>query len=142
MKPLGLDGLRLALKSANGPAQHLLMGVWGLIVTSGFWAVNVPVPSLVIWGLCSFSVVYCTIWAHKPKLLYALKADTLLTVTVLLLYLWEEYTTGITTLVFFVGRVAAASVLIAHGFYLIDLVHRQILDARAFERANKKDSVV
>lgn len=138
MQPLGLDGLKLALKTANGPAQHLLMGVWGIITTAGFWAVNVPIPFLVVWALCSLAVIYCTIWSVRPRLLLALKADTMLTVTVLFLYLWEEYMTGITTPVFFAGRLAAASVLIAHGFYLIDLVHRQILDAEAFKRAHDK----
>jgi|SRR6056300_808532 hypothetical protein len=138
MQPLGLHGLKLALRTANGPAQHLLMGVWGIITTAGFWAVNVPIPFLAVWVLCSLAVIYCTIWSERPRLLFALKADTMLTVTVLSLYLWEEYTTGITTPVFFAGRLAAASVLVAHGFYLIDLVHRQILDAAAFKRAQDK----
>jgi len=129
MKPLGIQGLKQALRSANGPAQHLLMGVWGLITTAGFWQVGVPVPVLLAWAMASMTVIYCTVWATKPTLLRALKLDTMLTVMVLSLYLWEEWITGIITPVFFAGRVLAGSVLAAHGFYLIDLVTRQMSDA-------------
>lgn len=137
MKPLGIQGLKQALRSANGPAQHLLMGVWGLITTAGFWQVGVPVPVLLAWALASITVVYCTVWATKPTLLRALKLDTMLTVMVLSLYLWEEWITGIMTPVFFAGRVLAGSVLAMHGFYLIDLVHRQILDAQIVAAAQE-----
>ena len=142
MKPLGLSGLWQALRSANGPAQHLLMGVWGLITTAGFYQVGVPVPLLLAWAFASLVVVYCTVWSTKPTLLKALKTDTMLTVMVLSLYLWEEFTTGITTPVFFAGRVLAASILSLHGFYLIDLVHRQMLDAQAFEKSLRDESDV
>ena len=137
MKPLGIQGLKQALRSANGPAQHLLMGVWGLITTAGFWQVGVPVPVLLAWAMASIMVVYCTVWATKPTLLRALKLDTMLTVMVLSLYLWEEWITGIMTPVFFAGRVLAGSVLAMHGFYLIDLVHRQILDAQIVAAAQE-----
>ena len=137
MKPLGIQGLKQALRSANGPAQHLLMGVWGLITTAGFWQVGVPVPVLLAWAMASMTVIYCTVWATKPTLLRALKLDTMLTVMVLSLYLWEEWITGIMTPVFFAGRVLAGSVLAMHGFYLIDLVHRQILDAQIVAAAQE-----
>jgi len=137
MKPLGIQGLKQALRSANGPAQHLLMGVWGLITTAGFWQVGVPIPVLLAWAMASVTVIYCTVWATKPTLLRALKLDTMLTVMVLSLYLWEEWITGIITPVFFAGRVLAGSVLAAHGFYLIDLVTRQMLDAQIVAAAQE-----
>jgi hypothetical protein len=93
MKPLGLLGLKKSLYSANGPAQHLLLGVWGLIVTAGFYKVGIPAYFLITWALVSLSVIYCTIWAGKVVLLNFLKLDTMLTIMVLCLYLYEEYAT-------------------------------------------------
>lgn len=140
MKPLGLLGLKKSLYSANGPAQHLLLGVWGLIVTAGFYKVGIPAYFLITWALVSLSVIYCTIWARKVVLLNFLKLDTMLTIMVLCLYLYEEYATGITTPVFFAGRVIAGTVLSLHGFYLIDLVQRQIHEALYVEERLKNES--
>ena len=140
MKPLGLQGLWKALRSANGPAQHLLMGIWGLITTAGFYQVGVPTVLLISWAIASLAVVYCTIWAGKQTLLRAIKTDTIFSIMVLTLYLYEEYTTGITTPVFFAGRVVAGSVLVIHGLYLIDLVQRQIHEALYLEERLKNES--
>jgi hypothetical protein len=140
VKPLGLSGLQKALRSANGPAQHLLMGVWGLITTAGFYEVGIPAYLLITWALASLAVVYCTIWTAKPALLRVLKLDTMLSIMVLCLYLYEEYTTGITTPIFFAGRVVAGSVLSLHGLYLVDLVQRQIHEALYFEERLKHES--
>ena len=139
MKPLGLLGLKKSLYSANGPAQHLLLGVWGLIVTAGFYKVGIPAYFLITWALVSLSVIYCTIWAGKVVLLNFLKLDTMLTIMVLCLYLYEEYATGITTPIFFAGRVTAGTVLSLHGFYLIDLVQRQIHEALYVEERLKNE---
>ena len=140
MKPIGLKGLYRALRSANGPAQHLLMGIWGLITTAGFYQVGVPTFLLISWAIASLAVVYCTIWTGKPTLLRAIKTDTIFSIMVLTLYLYEEYTTGITTPVFFAGRVVAGSVLVLHGLYLIDLVQRQIHEALYLEERLKNES--
>jgi len=140
MKPLGVQGLWKALRSANGPAQHLLMGIWGLITTAGFYEVGVPTALLVAWAIASLAVVYCTVWTDKPTLLRSLKVDTMFSIMVLTLYLWEEYTTGITTPVFFAGRVVAGSVLTMHGLYLIDLVQRQIHESLYIEERIKNES--
>lgn len=133
MKPLGLKGLWRSLRSANGPAQHMLIGVWGIIAAAGFYDVNVPNVFLVSWVLASIAVIYCTVWASKPNLLIALKIDAVLSAMVLSLYLFEAYTAGITTLVFFAGRLVAGSVLVLHGLYLVDLVQRQIFEATYIE---------
>lgn len=140
MKPLGLKGLYRALRSANGPAQHLLMGVWGLITTAGFYQVGVPTFLLISWAIASLAVVYCTVWTDKQTLLRVIKTDTIFSIMVLTLYLYEEYTTGITTPVFFAGRVVAGSVLVLHGLYLIDLVQRQIHEALYLEERLKNES--
>jgi len=139
MKPLGLSGLKKALRSANGPAQHLLMGAWGLITTAGFYEVGIPAYLLITWALASLGVIYCTVWAGKRFLLNVLKLDTMLTIMVLCLYLYEEYTTGITTPIFFAGRVVAGAVLSFHGIYLVDLVQRQIHEALYLEERLKNE---
>jgi hypothetical protein len=48
-------------------------------------------------------------------------------------YLYIEWDTGINTMVFFLGRLAAGSILLVHGMYLANLVRRQMLEHKRFE---------
>ena len=133
MKPLGLKGTYASIKSASGTAQHLLLSIWGIIGAGGFYAVGISNLHLVAWVVASLLVCYCTIWRGKWCLLWALRMDVIITAVVLAEYLWIEWDTGINTLVFFLGRLAAGSVLLCHGLYLSNLVRRQMLEHKKFE---------
>ena len=133
MKPLGLKGTYQSLRSANGTAQHLLLSIWGIIAAGGFYAVGISNLHLIAWVLASILVAYCTIWRGKWCLLWALRFDVMISAIVLGEYLWIEWDTGINTLVFFLGRLAAGVILLAHGLYLANLVRRQMLEHKRFE---------
>ena len=133
MKPLGLKGTYQSLRSANGTAQHLLLSIWGIIAAGGFYAVGISNLHLIAWVLASVLVAYCTIWRGKWCLLWALRLDVMLSAIVLAEYLYIEWDTGINTLVFFLGRLTAGVILLAHGLYLANLVRRQMLEHKRFE---------
>ena len=133
MKPLGLRGTYDSLRSANGTAQHLLLSIWGIVAAGGFYAVGISSLHLTAWVAASVLVMCCTIWTKKPCLLWALRLDVMLTAVVLAEYLYIEWDTGITTLVFFLGRLSAGVILLAHGLYLANLVRRQMLEHKRFE---------
>ena len=140
MKALGVKGVYESLRSANGTAQHLLLSAWGIVAAGGFYAVGISDVHLVGWVLASVLVTYCTVWRGKWCLLWALRLDVMLTAIVLAEYLWIEWDTGINTLVFFMGRLAAASLLLVHGLYLSNLVRRQMLEQRLFEEDIRHES--
>ena len=140
MKALGVKGVYESLRSANGTAQHLLLSAWGIIAAGGFFAVGISNLHLLAWVLASLLVTYCTVWRGKWCLLWALRLDVMLTAIVLAEYLWIEWDTGINTLVFFMGRLAAASLLLVHGLYLANLVRRQMLEHRLFEEDIRHES--
>ena len=133
MKPLGLKGTYQSLRSANGTAQHLLLSIWGIIAAGGFYAVGISNLHLIAWVLASVLVAYCTIWRGKWCLLWALRLDVMLSAIVLAEYLYIEWDTGINTLVFFLGRLAAGVIMFVHGLYLANLVRRQMLEHKRFE---------
>ena len=140
MKALGVKGVYESLRSANGTAQHLLLSAWGIVAAGGFYAVGISNLHLLVWVLASVLVTYCTIWRGKWCLLWALRLDVMLTAIVLAEYLWIEWDTGINTLVFFMGRLAAAGLLLVHGLYLSNLVRRQMLEQRLFEEDIRHES--
>ena len=133
MKPLGLRGTYESLRSANGTAQHLLLSVWGIIAAGGFYAVGISNLHLTAWVVTSILVAYCTIWRGKWCLLWALRVDVMLTAIILAEYLYIEWDTGINTVVFFLGRLAAGVIMLIHGLYLANLVRRQMLEHKRFE---------
>lgn len=133
MKPLGLKGTYESLRSANGTAQHLLLSIWGIIAAGGFYAVGISNLHLIAWIIASVLVCYCTIWRGKWCLLWALRLDVMISFIVLAEYLYIELDTGINTIVFFLGRLAAGSILLVHGMYLANLVRRQMLEHKRFE---------
>lgn len=133
MKPLGLKGVYESLRSANGTAQHLLLSVWGIIAAGGFYAVGISNLHLGAWVFASLLVLYCTVWRGRWCLLWALRLDVMLTAIILAEYLYIEWDTGINTVVFFLGRLAAGVILLVHGLYLSNLVRRQILEHKKFE---------
>ena len=133
MKPQGLKGVYESLRSANGTAQHLLLSIWGIIAAGGFYAVGISDVHLVGWVLASVLVTYCTVWRSKWCLLWALRLDVMITAIVLAEYLYIEWDTGINTVVFFLGRLAAGIILLVHGLYLSNLVRRQMLEHKKFE---------
>jgi hypothetical protein len=140
MKALGVKGVYESLRSATGTAQHLLLSAWGIIAAGGFYAVGISNLHLLVWVIASVLVTYCTIWRGKWCLLWALRLDVMLTAIVLAEYLWIEWDTGINTLVFFTGRLAAGVLLLAHGLYLSNLVRRQMLEHRLFEEDIRHES--
>ena len=132
MKALGIKGTYEALRSASGTAQHLMFSVWGVIAAGGFFALGISDFHLIAWVSASIAVMYCTVWAGKTWLLWALRVDVMITLAVLLEYFAVIANEGIPTPVFFLARLAAASTLLVHGLYLSNLVRRQILEHKQF----------
>ena len=133
MKALGLKGTYEALRSASGTAQHIMLSVWGVIAAGGYFALGISNFHLLAWISTSVFVLFCTIWASKHWLLWALRLDVMISFIVLAEYLYIEWDTGINTIVFFLGRLAAGSILLVHGMYLANLVRRQMLEHKRFE---------
>ena len=149
---LGIRGTYHAIKTANGPAQHIACSLVGLTYCAMFDGM-VPSPVLIMWGLSSLMVAFSTIWMKKIVLQYCLMLDFFLSLLVLTYYMM--YTPAHTGFVYYSssdmtsaytlrGEHTSPVKTIAHGasivmmaawsLYLSDLVRRQILDRKLFDR--------
>lgn len=136
---MGLSRTLQSLRSANGTAQHLLLGVWGVIIAGMYHNMGVPDLLLLLWTALSVAVVVATVWLNKTLLKYLLVADVMVSVSVLVLYATHTKTVThpmgmvMTHSHFDIGaHFVAAIVMILHGLYLADLTNRQILESRRF----------
>jgi hypothetical protein len=64
MRPLGLHGAYQAIRSANGPAQHIAVSLVGLTY-AGMFVGMVPGAILWAWVASSVLVLVATIWLKK-----------------------------------------------------------------------------
>lgn len=143
MKPLGLKGAYKSVRTSNGTAESLLLGVWGFIAAGAFYKLGIMdggahAESLsgfhvFCWALSSLFVIYCTLWSERTSLLWALRVDVIIKVVLFLEYLFVVFTTGIPIMIFFILRCVVVFVLVMQGLYLADLVHRQIIEFKKFE---------
>ena len=144
---LGLRGTYQAIRTANGPAQHIACAITGITYAGMFYCM-VPDPILIGWVLSSAMVAVSVIWLSKRILLGALIADFVLSMLVLTFYLMHDPSpTGPVYYSANLGGVAryapqemsmnmiemfshglAAVIMALWSLYLANLVHRQILE--------------
>ena len=144
---LGLRGTYQAIRTANGPAQHLACAVIGVSYAGMFYHM-VPTPILIGWVVSSVMVAVSVIWLSKRILLGALLADFVLSMLVLTFYLMHDpapngsvyYTAhlgGVTryapqemsmNFIEMFSHGLACGIMAAWSLYLANLVHRQMLE--------------
>ena len=86
---LGLRGTYRAVRSANGPAQHIACAVIGITYAGMFYHM-VPLPILTGWVVTSVLVAVSVIWLSKKILKLSLIADFVLSMLVLTFYLMHD----------------------------------------------------
>jgi hypothetical protein len=86
---LGLRGTYDAIRTANGPAQHLAAATVGLSYCGMLYQM-VPNVILIAWAITSISVAVSVVWLNKRILLVALLSDFVLSMLVLMFYLMHD----------------------------------------------------
>jgi len=86
---LGLRGTYQAIRTANGPAQHIAAATVGLSYCSMFYRM-VPDPILIAWAGASVLVAVSVVWLSKKILMIALLSDFVLSMLVLMFYLMHD----------------------------------------------------
>jgi hypothetical protein len=144
---LGLRGTYNAIRTANGPAQHIACAIIGITYAGMFYCM---VPDLILagWVGTSLLVAVSVIWLSKRILLGALLADFVLSMLVLTFYLMHDPApVGPVYYSMSMGNVSryapqemsmnmiemfshglATVIMAAWSLYLANLVHRQILE--------------
>lgn len=152
---LSKSGLRAtydAIRTANGPAQHIAISIVGLTYTGMFHGM-VPEAVLISWALSSLAVLVSTVWLTRWWLKRALILDFFLSCIVLSLFMMHK--PAPTGFVYY-SRTAEAMKMhmpshtpmsfwdtFSHGaacvmmaiwsLYLANLVHRQMLERSRFD---------
>lgn len=127
-----------SLRSANGTAQHIMLGIWGVVIAGMYAGMGVPDALLVLWTALSMAVIGATVWLSKLILKRLLIADVYISVAVLVLYLTHTRHAEVHMgqlhhhHVDIGSHVVAVLILIVHGLYLADLTNRQILERKRF----------
>ena len=144
---LGLRGTYNAIRTANGPAQHIACAIVGITYAGMFYCM-VPDPILIGWVLSSVMVAVSVVWLPKKVLMATLLIDFVLSMLVLTFYLMHDPApTGPVYYSANLGGVAryapqemsmnmiemfshglATVIMAAWSLYLANLVHRQILE--------------
>lgn len=86
---LGLRGTYKAIRTANGPAQHIACAITGIIY-AGMFVDMVPDPVLIAWAAVSALIICAVMWASKRILMGLLIVDFVLSCMVLSFYLMHE----------------------------------------------------
>ena len=146
---LGLRGAYNAIRTANGPAQHIACAITGIIY-AGMFVDMVPSPVLIAWAGVSAVIICAVIWLNKRILMALLLLDFVLSCMVLSFYLMHEpemqgfvyYSQsvgGISThapsmsemsLIDTLAHAAASVIMAAWSLYLANLVQRQVLERK------------
>lgn len=144
---LGLRGTYNAIRTANGPAQHIACAIIGITYAGMFYCM---VPDLILagWVGTSLLVAVSVIWLSKRILLGALLADFVLSMLVLTFYLMHDpaptgpvyYSANLGGVARYAPQEMSMNIieLFSHGLacgimalwtlYLANLVHRQMLE--------------
>ena len=148
---LGLRGTYQAIRTANGPAQHLSCAVVGLTY-AGMFAGMVPDPILWGWAAMSAMIIVAVVWLPKIVLKLCLLADFVFSALVLTFYFMHEpptvgfvyYSAGNMgrghapamtdmSMIEMWSHGSAVVIMAAWSLYLSNLVHRQILERKRFD---------
>jgi hypothetical protein len=144
---LGLRGTYNAIRTANGPAQHIACAIIGITYAGMFYCM-VPDPILIGWVLSSVMVAVSVVWLSKRILLGALIADFVLSMLVLTFYLMHDpaptgpvyYSANLGGVARYAPQEMSMNMIemFSHGLacgimalwtlYLANLVHRQMLE--------------
>lgn len=151
-KALGIKGTYQAIRSANGPAQHIAVSLVGLTY-AGMFVGMVPDAILWAWVASSLMVLVATIWLKKVWLKRSLLLDFTLSCMVLVFYfMYDPAPTGPVyhvmtadgmhtstrghhgmSLVDKIAHGVACVMMAAWSLYLSNLVQRQLLELQRFE---------
>jgi lysylphosphatidylglycerol synthetase-like protein (DUF2156 family) len=150
---LGISGTYQAIRSSNGPAQHIAISLVGLTYC-GMFVGMVPDIVLLAWAASSVLVLLATVWLKKIWLKRSLLLDFTLSFAVLTFYLLHDHSapTGPVYHVMAVDGMRAGSrgqdpmnmldmfshslacvMMATWSLYLANLVQRQLLEAQRFE---------
>ena len=86
---LGIRGTYLAIRSAQGPAQHMACAITGLVY-AGMFVDMVPDLVLVLWAITSALIIGAVVWLDKKWLMFLLLIDFVLSCMVLSFYLLHD----------------------------------------------------
>ena len=147
---MGLITTYNAVRSANGPAQHIACAIWG-VVTAGMFTHMVNTGILTAWAALSVLVLVAVIWLPRIFLKYILLADFFTSTVVLSEYIMYSPPVSpvyhVNTVNGFVASSRGSShhidlsmyahslaiiTLCVWSLYLANLVHRQILERKRF----------
>lgn len=153
---LGLRRTYDKVVTANGPAQILTYSFWGILMAGmlhGVCEMCIPNELLLFWGATSAVIVPITIWGSQIWLRNFLLLDVVLSCYILMVILMHEPHTiepiyhsfgvdGISTHQRESGHgslsewfhVVSLIWMTFHAVYLADLVNRQALEQRRFNR--------
>lgn len=148
---MGLKTVYDAIRTANGPAQHISCALVGLTY-AGMFAGMVPAPILWGWASMSALIILAVIWLPKIILKYSLLADFVFSNLVLTFYFMHKpaptgfvyYSSGSMqrgynptdhgmSIVEQLSHGSAVVLMAAWSLYLSNLVHRQILERKRFD---------
>ena len=153
-KALGIKGTYQAIRSANGPAQHIAVALVGLTY-AGMFVTMVPDAILWAWAASSALVLVATIWLPKIWLKRSLLLDFTLSCMVLTFYFMHDPAPsgpiyhvmavdgmnianrgdhGMNMIDRF-SHALACVMMAGWSLYLSNLVQRQLLEAQRFEVA-------
>jgi hypothetical protein len=155
MPILGLRKTYAKVMSANGPAQMLTYGFWGVLMAGMFWGVCdmcFPPELLIFWGAISAAVVPITVWGTPAMLRNILLLDVVVSAYIMVVFLTHE--PHVAEFVYYTPSVdgmdmahrgsghglsdwfhAAALIwMTLHAVYLADLTNRQILERKRFSQ--------
>lgn len=144
---LGLRGTYNAIRTANGPAQHIACSVVGITYAGMFYRM-VPDAILAGWVGTSVLVAIAVVWLNKKILMATLIADFVLSMLVLTFYLMHDPapvgpiyyglnagnmvryspTENEMGIIEMFSHGLATVIMAAWSLYLANLVHRQILE--------------
>jgi len=148
---LGVRGTVDKIKSANGPAQHLLLAGWGVVCAGMFDGMGVPDPIIIMWAMTSMFVFIAVVWLPLVALQWTLVLDFFLSVCVF--YFYSTYDPMPLANVYYTNTMSGMEMahrdvqahgiakwahyislwfMASHALYLANLVQRQRLERMAY----------
>jgi hypothetical protein len=131
-KGIGLEGTIKDIRSANGTAQYLLFAWWNIVFSGMLVGMHTNVYAIAAMGLLGAWVFYSTIYRCRVGIRRCILVTTFFNIIGLVNYMYGcKADHGA---VFYDVRhtfyILAFVSLCSHGFYLAQLLTRQILEAK------------
>jgi hypothetical protein len=106
-KGIGLNGAIKSVRSANGTAQYLLFAWWNIVFSGMLVGMHTNVYAIAAMGLLGLWVLFSTIYRCRVGIRRCILVTTFFNIIGLVNYMYG-----------------------CHGFYLAQLLTRQILEAK------------